>query len=126
MGKLRTLLATAAGGLALAGCVDASEANEKAADTAEFTKLAAVIPETQAECLKLKSATQEEIMICMRSVTERDKLRMDAEIAALDAGLEKDAETIAVQDTEAKELDTTYKGLIKQIAEKAAQEEPSR
>jgi len=43
MGKLRTLLATAAGGLALAGCAEAGAEDKKAPETAEFTKLAAVV-----------------------------------------------------------------------------------
>ena len=42
MGKLRTLLTTAAGGLALAGC-EAGATDKKAPEAAEFTKLAAVV-----------------------------------------------------------------------------------
>lgn len=120
MGKFRTTVMSAMAGLALAGCNEA-RANENT--QAEVQKVvSAVIPETQAECLKLQSATQEEIMTCMRAVTERDKLRMDAEIAALDTGLKQDAETIAKVDTdtetekaEGEKLDTTIEGLSKVV-----------
>ena len=103
-GKMRTFLATATAGLALAGCESAND--KKAVETSESKISAAVIPETQAECLKLKSATQEEIMVCMRSVTERDKLKMESEIATKSQILETEKAT-------GKELDTTTEVLSK-------------
>ena len=121
MGKLRQGVMAVAEGLALAGC---SEANAEGNDnTAEVQKVAAVgIPDTQAECLKLQSATQAEIMACMNAVTERDQLRMDAEIAALDAGLEQDAETIAgnikadqLREQEKEKNNTNIEGLSSEV-----------
>lgn len=134
MGKLRNLLATAAGGLVLAGCE--AGANEKAkapeTTTAELTSMAAVVEvkvRTQAECRALVGAAKAEKLTCMREA----KAARQAEIAALDAGLEEDTEIIetgkrADQERENKieERRTRNKGLIKQIAEKAAQEEPNR
>jgi len=113
MGKLRTTVMSAMAGLALAGCNEA-QANDNA--PAEVQKVAAVVETTKVtrdQCIAL--ATKAEKIECMKQL----KAQRRAEIAALDTGLEQDAETIAKQDAEAEELDTTYDVLIKQIADKA-------
>jgi len=79
MGKLRTLLATAAGGLALAGC-EAGATDKKAPETAEFTKLAAVVEAakvTREQCIALMP-DKAEVKVCMLKLSEQRK----AEIAA--------------------------------------------
>lgn len=90
MGKLRTLLATAAGGLALAGCADAGAEDKNAPQTttAELTSMAAVVEvkvRTQAECRALVGATKAEKLTCMREA----KAARQAEIAALDTKIEE-------------------------------------
>lgn len=108
MGKIRTLLATAAGGLALAGC-EAGATDKKTPETAEFTKLAAVVEttvRTQAECRALVGATKEEKLTCMREV----KAARQAEIAALNEKIEDG---------------NTKTEILREIKEAVADKEPS-
>jgi len=79
MGKIRTLLATAASGLALAGC-EAGATDKKAPEIAEFTKLAAVVEATKVtreQCIALMP-DKAEVKVCMLKLSEQRK----AEIAA--------------------------------------------
>ena len=78
-GKTRTLLATAAGGLALAGC-EAGATDQKAPKTAEFTKLAEVVETTKvtmAECVALMP-DEDKATACVAKL----ETQQDAEIAA--------------------------------------------
>jgi len=86
MRKLKTLLATAVGSLALSGCE--AGAIDKEADTTKFKKLEAVVEPitlTQAECRALKGTTKEEKLTCMRKA----KAARQAEIAALNEKIEE-------------------------------------
>ena len=114
MGKLRNLLATAAGGLALAGCVDANAENDKAPETttAELTSMAAVVEvkvRTQAECRALVGATKDEKLTCMREA----KAARQAEIAAKTEELEK-------IDTTTKVLSNEFQQMAREEFEKAS------
>ena len=116
MGKLGTLLATAASGLALAGCVDADTKNDKAPETttAELTPMAAVVEvkvRTQAECRALVGATKEEKLTCMREA----KAARQAEIAAKTQILETEKEAN-------KERRTTNEVLSKEFQQMAREE----
>ena len=127
MGKLRTLLATAAGGLALAGC-EAGATDQKTAETAEFTKLAAVVEtadDIKKRCRALSHETEAQKTVKKACYAELSAMRK-AEIAAKTAQREENAETIATNEEANEQRRTRNKGLIKQIAEKAAQEDPSR
>jgi len=78
-GKIRSLLATAAAGLALAGC-EAGASDKKSAETAEFTKLAAIVEATKVtreQCIALMP-DKAEVKVCMLKLSEQRK----AEIAA--------------------------------------------
>jgi hypothetical protein len=132
MGKLRTLLATAAGGLALAGC-EASADNSKDT-TNEAVRVASmnVIEQakTQADCLKLGLETNEKIMVCMRDVTARESAARQAEIAAKTEVLETEKEandqrrtTNVVLSEENQRLEKEVEVLEKVVA---MQEEPTR
>lgn len=125
MGKLRTTVMSAMASLALTGC------NEARADDntqAEVQKVAAVVETTKVtrdQCIAL--ATKAEKIECMKQL----KAQRRAEIAALDARLEKDAETIEEQKgdkkADIKEIDqqrTTIEGLSKVVA--LQEEQPSR
>lgn len=106
MGKLRTLLATAAGGLALAGCADAGAEDKKAPETAEFTKLAAVVETTRVtreKCIALMP-DKPEVKACMMKLSAQNK----AEIAAKTEELAK--------------IDTTTEVLSKEFQQMAREE----
>ena len=78
-GKMRTLLATAAAGLALAGC-EAGATDKKIPEKAEFTKLAAVVETTKvtmAECVALMP-DEDKTKACVAKL----EAQQDAEIAA--------------------------------------------
>ena len=130
-GKIRTLLATAVGGLALAGC-EAVATDKKSPETSKFKnaetvkKAVAAKTLTLLDCLKMEN--QSEKSACKLEV----KAQREAEIAKLNAQLLENAETIKVNNEAKKErelkkeeLDKTYEVLIKEIAEKAA-EVPNR
>jgi len=113
MGKLRTTVMSAMAGLALAGCNEA-QANDNA--PAEVQKVAAVVETTKVtrdQCIAL--ATKAEKIECMKQL----KAQRRAEIAALDTGLEQDAETIADNNQANEQRHTRNDVLIKQIADKA-------
>jgi len=129
MGKLRNLLATAAGGLALAGCAEAgAEDKNKAPETAEFTRLAAVVETikvTRDQCIALMP-DKAEVKACMVKLSQQNK----AEIAAKTVRKAEQVETIATKteilETEKDKNDlrhTTVEGLSKVVA---LQEEPNR
>ena len=85
-GKMRTLLATAAAGLALAGC-EAGATDKKIPEKAEFTKLAAVVETTKvtmAECVALMP-DEDKTKACVAKL----EAQQDAEIAALDEKIEE-------------------------------------
>ena len=116
MGKLGTLLATAASGLALAGCVDVDTKNDKAPETttAELTPMAAVVEvkvRTQAECRALVNVTKDEKLACMREA----KAARQAEIAALDENIQTEKEAN-------KERRTTNEVLSKEFQQMAREE----
>ena len=130
-GKMRTLLATAAAGLALAGC-EAVATDKKSPETSKFGNTETVKKATAAKALTLldclKMENQPEKSACKLEV----KAQREAEIAKLNAQLLENAETINAQmvdsKIDAKEIEkrkTRNEVLIKEIAEKAA-ESPSR
>ena len=101
MGKLRTLLATAAGGLALAGC-EAGATDKKAPETAEFTKLAAVVEAakvTREQCIALMP-DKAEVKVCMLKLSEQRK----AEIAVLDKDTKNTEQSIEVLSKEFQQM----------------------
>ena len=104
MGKLRSLLATAAGGLALAGCEAGANEKSKDPETAEFTKLATIVETTKVtreQCIALMP-NKEEVKACMLKLGEQKK----NEIAALDKSIESEKAL-------GQELDTTNEVLSK-------------
>ena len=130
MGKLRQGVMAVAAGLALAGC---SEANAEDNTEAEIQKVAAVVEtadDVKQRCRALSHETAEQKDIKRACYAELKSMRQ-AEIAALDTGLEQDAETIEVQkddeNADLKEIDqqrTTIEGLSKVVA--LQEEQPSR
>lgn len=125
-GKMRTLLATTAAGLALAGC-EAGATDKKSPETAEFTKLAAVVEtadEMKQKCRLLLHETAAQKAVKKACYADLKALRQDeiaalnegllqdsSEIAALDQGLEIDDETIALKEKESEKLRKTIEVL---------------
>lgn len=102
-GMLSTALAAAT--VALSGCGNSAEAKDNV--TVKLTEATYQLPADQMGCLRIQLETRDEIAKCMRDVTARDSAKRQAEIAELDKGLENDAEIIAAQEEEIKQLETT-------------------
>ena len=144
MGKLRSLLATAAGGLALAGCTEAGTDKSNFPETKEPTKTELVkIATTEKtltllDCLKMQDQLEQET--CELDVVARQKAEIAAKTAqrtenAIENAAKKDkrvqnAETI-LKNKEADKMRESIKAenntrndvLINRIANKAAQGE---
>jgi len=125
MGKLRQGFMAVAAGLTLAGCSEANAEDSNA--KAEIQKVAAVVETakvTRDQCIAL--ATKAEKIACMKTL----KAQRVAEIAALDSGLEKDAETIKAQEKDNEQLRSTVEDLTNEVEglkkAVALQEEPTQ
>ncbi|PCI77821.1 MAG: hypothetical protein COB20_07120 [SAR86 cluster bacterium] len=124
---IKTLLATAVGGLALAGCEASADTKNKPEATQVASMRVIDQAKTQADCLKLGLETNEKIMVCMRDVTARESAVRQAEIAAKTDQRAGNAETIAGQEQEAEQLDTTIK-VLSEVRDEAFEkaDDPSR
>ena len=113
MGKLRTTVMSAMAGLAIAGCNEARADDNTQAEVQKVTAVVETTKVTRDQCIVL--ATKAEKIECMKQL----KAQRRAEIAALDTGLEQDAETIADNNQANEQRHTRNDVLIKQIADKA-------
>jgi len=126
-GKIRSLLATAAAGLALAGC-EAVATDKKSPETSKFRNTETVKKATAAKALTLldclKMENQSEKSACKLEV----KAQREAEIAARTERVEQKSSENATLDTKIAEGNTTNEGLrnevdgLKKVV--AIQEEP--
>ncbi len=109
--------------LALAGCSKAEAADKANSPEIVPTKVAALVETetvTRAECLALEIKSKK--IACMRQLSAQRK----AEITALDKGLQADTETIATNEQGLEEQRTTVDVLMKEIEDRALDQEPTR
>ena len=120
-----------AAGLSLAGCSEANaENNDRQAEIQHVAAVVETADDVKRRCHALSHETAAQKDIKRACYAELKSMRQ-AEIAALDTGLEQDAETIEVQkddeNADLKEIDqqrTTIEGLSKVVA--LQEEQPSR
>ncbi|WP_026941368.1 hypothetical protein [Hellea balneolensis] len=124
MGKLRQGVIAVAAGLALAGC---NEANAEDNSKAEIQKVAAVVEtadQVKARCRALSSETEVQKDVKRACYTELKAMRQ-AEITALDRGLEQDSETIDQKEADNENKRTIVK-VLSEVRDEAFSEDPIR